>query len=255
MSSGTRILLPAAAIAALLGLWELYVDLGGADPLVLPPPHAVASALYEDRSTLWSNFLVTAQEVVFGIAVAIVAGFALSVAIHLSEVLRRAVLPLLIASQAIPIVVVAPLLLLWLGFGILPKLLVIALVAFFPVVITTLTALEQIDPGLIKLMATFDSDRRGTLRLVELPAALPGLFTGAKLAAVFSVIGAVFAEQAGSNAGLGYLLTVTEAQLLVPEAFAAVTILSGFAIALFVLLSLAERRALPWAYQAKGESA
>ncbi len=248
-------MLPAAVIVALLGLWELYVDLGGADPLVLPPPHAVASALYSNRSTLWKNFLVTAQEVVFGIGVAVVAGFALSVAIHLSDVLRRAILPLLIASQAIPIVIVAPLFLLWLGFGIFPKLLVIALVAFFPVVITTLSALETVDPALIKLMRTFDASRWQTLRRVELPAALPGLFTGAKLAAVFSVIGAVFAEQAGSNSGLGYLLTVTEAQLLVPEAFAAVAILSGFAIVLFVLLSVAERRALPWAYQSKGEPA
>jgi NitT/TauT family transport system permease protein/putative hydroxymethylpyrimidine transport system permease protein len=255
MTSARRILLPAAIVALLLGAWELYVDLGGADPLLLPSPHAVASALYNDRGALWSNFTVTAKEIVLGIAVAVVSGFVLSVAIHLSATLRRALLPLLVASQAVPVVIIAPLFLLWLGFGILPKLLVIGLVAFFPVVITTLAAMETVDPELLKLMRTFDASRRQTLGRVELPAALPGLFTGAKLAAVFTPIAAVLAEQAGSTSGLGYLLTVTESQLLAPEAFAAVTVLSGFAIVLFIVLSVAERRALPWAYQAKGESA
>jgi putative hydroxymethylpyrimidine transport system permease protein len=249
-----RILLPVLLLVALLGIWELYVDLGGADPLVLPPPHQIASALFHDRAPLWSNFLVTAKEVVLGIAVAVAAGFVLSVTIHFSPALRRAVYPLVVASQAVPVVVVAPLFLFWLGFGIVPKLLVIGLVAFFPVVVTTSAALETIDPDLIKLMRTFDASRREIFRRVELPAALPGLFTGAKLAAVFSVIGAVFAEQAGANAGLGYLFTITQSQLEIPEAYAAVAVLSGFAILLFVLLSVAERRALPWAYQRKGES-
>jgi len=249
-----RILLPVGVLVALFAIWELYVDLGGADPLVLPPPHAIASALYTDRATLWSSFTATAQEVLFGIAVAVVAGSVLAVGIHLFATLRRAFMPLVIASQAVPIVVIAPLFLLWLGFGILPKLLIIALVAFFPVVVTTTAALETVDPELIKLMRTFDASRLHTLCRIELPAALPGLFTGAKLAAVFSVIGAVFAEQAGSNSGLGYLLTISENQFLESQAFAAVAILSLFAIALFALLTVAERRALPWAYRPKGDA-
>ncbi len=124
----------------LLGIWELYVDLGGANPLILPAPHAIAQSLYDDRSLLWSNFLVTAEEVLLGILVAAVAGLALAIAIHFSDTLRRAIYPLLIASQAIPIPIIAPLLVLWLGFGIAPKLVVIALVCFFPIVVTTLAA-------------------------------------------------------------------------------------------------------------------
>jgi putative hydroxymethylpyrimidine transport system permease protein len=240
-------------LAALLGAWELYVDIGGADPLILPAPHEVARSLYLDRSLLWSNFLVTAEEVLLGIAVAAVSGLGFAIAIHLSATLRRAVYPLLIASQTVPIPILAPVLVLWLGFGILPKLVVIALVSFFSVVVTTLAGLAAVDPGLLKLMRTFDASRLRTFRHVELPAALPGLFTGTKIAVVFAVIGAVFAEQAGASAGLGYLFEQSIPQLLTARAYAAVVILSLFAIALFALLTLAERLALPWAYEPTGE--
>jgi len=244
-----------ALLLLLIGAWELYVDLGGADPLILPAPHSIAKALYTDRSLLWRNFLVTAQEVLLGILVATVLAFALSVLLHFSPVVRRAVYPLLVASQALPIPIVAPVLVLWLGFGILPKLIVIALVSFFSIVVTTLAALAGVDPALLKLMRTFDATRLRIFRHVELPAALPGLFTGAKIAVAVAVIGAVFAELSGSSSGLGYLFQQANAQILMPRAYAAVVILSAFAIALFAALTVAERLLLPWAYQPRGDLA
>ena len=243
----------ALMLLLLAGCWELYVDLGGADPIILPAPHAVASALYNDRSLLFSDFAVTAQEVLLGILVAAAAGFAFSVAIHFSQTLRAAVYPLLVASQTLPIPIVAPVLALWLGFGILPKLMVIALVSFFSIVVTTLAGLASVDRDLIKLMRTFDASRRAVFRHIELPAALPGLFTGAKIAVAVAVIGAVFAEQAGSSSGLGYLFQQSIPQLLTARAYAAVVILSAFAVALFALLSVAERLALPWNYEPRGD--
>jgi NitT/TauT family transport system permease protein/putative hydroxymethylpyrimidine transport system permease protein len=252
-----RFLRPVPAIlllVALVGIWELYVDLGGADPLVLPPPHDVVKALYEDRSLLWSNFVVTAQEVLLGIVVAAAAALALALAIHFSRTLRRAVYPLLVGSQAVPIPVFALVLVLWLGFGLAPKVLVVALVSFFPIVVTTLAGLSAVDPDLLKLMRTFDAPRRRTFRHVEFPSALPGVLTGAKIAVAVSVIGAVFAELAGSSSGLGYLFQQSENQLLMPRAYATVLVLSIFAILLFALLTLAERIAVPWAYQPRGES-
>lgn len=243
----------AIVLAASIGIWEIYVDAGGADPLILPAPHAVASSLYEDRGLLWSNFLVTAEEVLLGILVAAVAALLLAGAMHFSTTVRRAVYPLLIASQTIPIPILAPLFVLWLGFGLLPKLVVVALVSFFSIVVTTLAALAAIDPALIKLMRTFDASRWRTFRHVEMPAALPGVFTGAKLAVIFAVIGAVFAEQSGANAGLGYLFEQSIPQLLTARAYAAVVILSVFAIALFAVLTLAERLTLPWAHPDPGE--
>ncbi len=252
-----RFLRPVPAIlllAALVGIWELYVDLGGAAPLVLPPPHDVAKALFQDRSLLWSNFVVTAQEVLLGIVVAAAAALALALAIHFSRTLRRAVYPLLVGSQAVPIPVFAFVLVLWLGFGLAPKVLVVALVSFFPIVVTTLAGLSAVDPDLLKLMRTFDAPRRRTFRYVEFPSALPGVLTGAKIAVAVSVIGAVFAELAGSSSGLGYLYQQSENQFLMPRAYATVLVLSTFAILLFALLTLAERIAVPWAYQSRGES-
>ncbi|MGH2857103.1 MAG: ABC transporter permease [Solirubrobacteraceae bacterium] len=246
--------LPALAlIAALLGAWELYVDLGGVDPLVLPPPHAVAASLYTDRALLWSNFAVTAEEIVLGILLAMAGGLAMAVAIHFSPTLRRALYPLLVASQAVPIPMLAPVLVLALGFGIGPKLIVIALVSFFPIVVTTMAGLAAVDPDLIKLMRTFDASRAQTFRRVELPAALPGVFTGTKIAIVVAVIGAVFGEWIGASAGLGYLFEQSVAQLLPARAFATTAILCALSIGLFGLMTVAERRLLPWAHQPSGD--
>ena len=250
-----RYLPPILLLAALIGAWELYVDLKGQSfSLILPAPHQVADSLYTDRSLLWRSFGVTAEEVLLGILLACVAGLVLAIAIHFSHAFRRAAYPLVIASQAVPVVILAPVLAFWLGFGILAKLAVVALVSFFSIVVTTLAGLRSVDPDLLKLMRTFDSPRLRTFWHVELPSALPGVFTGAKIAVAVSVIGAVFAEWNGSNSGLGYLILVSIPQLLSARAMAAVLILSVFAIALFGLLALAERVALPWAYEPRGES-
>jgi len=248
---------PAALLlVALIGVWELYVDLhGDTFSLILPAPHQVAKALYTDRGLLWSNFLVTAKEVLLGILLATALGFVLAVAIHFSPTVRRAVYPLVVASQAVPVVVFAPVLAFWLGFGLLPKLAVIALVSFFSIVVTTTAGFAMVDPDLIKLMRTFDASRLRTFRHVEMPTALPGVFTGVKIAVAVSVIGAVFAEWNGSNSGLGYVILQSLPQLLAARGVAAVVILSVFAIALFSLLALAERLALPWAYHDREERA
>lgn len=239
-------------LIALFGAWELYADFGPVDPLLLPAPHAVAQALVDDRALLWSNFTVTAGEVLLGILVAAAAGLACAIAIHLSLAVRRSVYPLLVASQTIPIPIVAALLVVWLGFDIAPKLVIVGLVSFFPIAVTTLDALGRVDPELMKLLRTLDASRLAVLRHVELPAALPGLFSGAKVGVTVAVIGAVFAEQAGSSSGLGHLVQQAIPQLLTARAYAAVLILSAFAIALFGLLTLAERIALPWAHEPRG---
>jgi putative hydroxymethylpyrimidine transport system permease protein len=242
----------AAIVLALLGAWKLYVELSGIDALLFPPPDDVAQALWEDRALLWDDLQVTAGEMLLGILLAGVMGFALPVALHLSLPLRRSVYPLLIASQTIPMVLIAPLLVTWLGFGIAPKLVIIALVCFFPIVVTTLDALTRVDPELRKLLRTLDASRLRVLRHVELPAALPGLFSGAKVAVTFAAIAAVFAEWSGSSSGLGNLVQQAIPQLFTARAYAAVLILSTFSIALFGLLTLAERLVVPWANDPPG---
>jgi putative hydroxymethylpyrimidine transport system permease protein len=254
MSVVRQYLPPTFLLAGLIGAWEAYVDLkGAAFSLILPAPHQVAEALYSDRSLLLSSFRVTAVEVLLGIVVACAVGLGLALAIHFSHAFRRAAYPLVVASQAVPVVILAPVLAFWLGFGIGPKLVVVALVSFFSVVVTTVAGLSSVDPDLLKLMRTFDSPRHRTFRLVELPAALPGVFTGAKIAVAVAVIGAVFAEWNGSNAGLGYLILISIPQLLSARAMAAVVILALFAVVLFGLLALAERLALPWTHEPGGD--
>lgn len=244
-----RWVLPILGLALLLGIWQLYVKASGVDSLLLPSPIDVARALVNDRGALWHNLKPTAAETLLGILLGAIVAVLVAVALHFSTLVRLAFYPPLIASQAIPIPILAPLLVLWLGFGLMPKLVVVALVCFFPIVVTTLTALAAVDPELLKLMRTFDAGRLQTFRRVELPSALPGLFAGAKLAAVFAVLAAVFAEQAGAASGLGYLLLVTTENLEMSEAFATVLVLAALAILLFGLLTLAERRALPWVHR------
>ena len=245
-------MIAAVLVLALVGIWEAYAQFSGVEEIVLPAPSAILTALYEDRGLLWSNFTVTATEMGLGILVALALGLACAVAIHFSSVLRRAVYPLLVSSQTIPIVLVAPLLIAWWGFGLGPKLAIVALVCFFPIVVPTLDALERVDADLRKLMRTFGASRWQTFRMVEAPAALPGLLTGAKLSVAVAAIGATFAELAGSEAGLGNLMMKAIPQFETPRAFAAVLILSVFAVALFGLLAFAERRLVPWAHQPRG---
>ncbi len=237
---------------ALLAIWELYARTGGVDELILPAPTAIAEAAYEDRALLWDNFWVTAVEVAAGIAVSVVAAFALAVGLHLSRTARGAIFPLLVASQAVPIVIVAPLLVVWWGFGLTPKVAIVALVSFFPIVVATLDALRRVDPDELKLMRTLDATRWQTFRWAEAPAALPGALSGAKIAVAVAVIGAVFAEYAGSSEGLGHLILQSLPQLEIARAWAAVAILATFAVALFYALHLAERRIAPWAHRPGG---
>lgn len=239
--------LPVAGLTALLlGAWELYVGLGPVDPLILPAPSAIAASLFDDRGLLWSNLLVTAGEVLPGIVLAVVLAVALAVAIHFSVLLRRAAYPLLVASQAVPLVLLTPLLVAWLGFGLLPKLAIIALVCFFPILVATLDGLAAVEPDLLKLISTLGATRWQAFVRVEAPSALPGLFSGARVGVVFSLIGAFFAEWSGASSGLGVLAEQAIPQLETARAAAAVTLLAALAVALFGALTLAERRLVPW---------
>jgi len=252
-----RALPPLVLLLLLIGAWEVYVDAGGVEAAVLPAPHAVASALWHGGSVLWRNFAVTAEEVALGLAIALSAGFALAVAVHLSPLLRRAVYPLAVGSQAVPIPVIGVLLVFWWGFGIFPKLVVIALICFFPVLVTTSDALAAVDPDQLKLMRTLDASRWQAFRLTELPAALPAALSGARIALAVGVIGAFIAEVAtpttGPYPGLGRQI-MTDVNFQAPRAYAGTAILIAFAVACFYILALAERKLAPWRPKPRGDS-
>jgi ABC-type nitrate/sulfonate/bicarbonate transport system permease component len=252
VKSAKRWLAPAAIVIVALGAWQLaatwnlIADALSLKPYLVPAPSDIASALWTDRSLFASNAWVTLREVLGGLAIAIAAGFLLALALHLSATVRRALYPLLVASQTIPIIAIAPILVVWFGFGIGPKLVIIALICFFPVTVNTLDGLRSVDPELPKLMRTLDASRLQTLTRVEAPAALPYFLSGAKIAVAIAVIGAVFGEWAGSSAGLGYLILNLQNQVQTAQVFAAIVVLSAMSIALFGLLALVERRVAWW---------
>ena len=251
-SRAFAVLAPLAIVIALLlawelaARWEIVADALQIKPYLIPAPSEIADSLWRDREILAENGWVTLREVLAGFAVAFVLGLAFAVALHLSETARRALYPLLVASQTVPIIVVAPILVVWFGFGITPKLLIIALICFFPITVNTLDGLRSVDQDSVKLMRSLDAGRGAIMRRLELPAALPFLLSGAKVAVAVAVIGAVFGEWAGSESGLGHLMMESSAQLLTARVFAAVVVLSVFAVALFALLSVLERRFAWW---------
>jgi putative hydroxymethylpyrimidine transport system permease protein len=247
-----RWLPPIAIVVFLIALWQVAASLDviadalRIEPFLVPSPADIAQSLWTDRDLLVDNGWVTLQEILAGFALSVAAGVAFAIVLHLSPTLRRAFYPLLIASQTVPIVVVAPILVVWLGFGIGPKLAIIALICFFPITVNTLDGLRSVDADLVKMMRTLDASRWQTFRRVEGPTALPYFFSGAKIAVAVAVIGAVFGEWAGSSSGLGHLIQQASAQLQTARTFAAVVVLSVLAILLFWLLAVLERRVAWW---------
>lgn len=240
----------ALLVVVLLGVWEAVVRAGAVDELILPAPTSVARSLVEDFGLLGPDLAVTTLEAVAGLAAAVVAGAAVAVAMHLSEPARRALQPLVVGSQALPIPVLAAPLVLLLGFGLAPKIAIIALICFFPVTVNLFDGLRGTDPEQRKLLRALHATRWQRLRLLDLPAALPQAFTGLRIGAAVSVIGAVFAEWSGSDSGLGHSVLISSGQLESARTFAATTLLFALAITLYGAVSLAERRLLPWAPRA-----
>jgi NitT/TauT family transport system permease protein/putative hydroxymethylpyrimidine transport system permease protein len=236
-----------ALVVVLLGIWEAIVETGLVDPLILPAPHAVAQALVQDFHLLGPDLWTTAVEALAGLAAAALVGAAAAVAMHLWRPARRTLHPLVVGSQALPIPVLAAPLVLLLGFGLAPKIVIIALVCFFPVTVNLYDGLRSVDAEQRKLLRSLHASRLQTLRLLELPAALPQAFTGLRIGAAVSVIGAVFAEWSGSENGLGHSVLISSGQLEPARTFAATVLLFALAIVFYGAFALAERRWITWA--------
>jgi NitT/TauT family transport system permease protein/putative hydroxymethylpyrimidine transport system permease protein len=247
-----RWLLPTLLLVGLVGVWQVaastgaLADLLGLKPFLVPSPAEIAESLWQNRSLLAENAWVTLKEMVLGFGCAVVAGLCFAVAMHLFVTVRHTLYPPLVVSQAIPIIAIAPILVIWFGYGIGPKLWIVALVCFFPISVNTLDGLRSVDPEATKMMRTLDASRTQILRRLEAPTALPGFFSGAKVAAAVTGIAALFGEWAGANSGLGLLMREDNALLETSRLFAEVFLLAAMALALFALVALAERRVVTW---------
>jgi ABC-type nitrate/sulfonate/bicarbonate transport system permease component len=238
---------PAALIVlVLLGVWEGYVRLWAVPKWLLPAPSVIATTLVVSRELLLTHTLVTLLVVVIGFSLSLLCGILLACGMALSRTLERALYPFVIASQMVPIIVIAPLLLIWVGYGLTPKVIAVALTAFFPIVVNMGDGLKSVDPDAVNLLRTMGAGRWQIFAKVQVPTSLPFLFSGLRVAMAVSVIGAVIGEWMGSSQGLGYLMIRSKPQFLTERVFAAIVVLSVMGVALFVLVGVIEKLAIPW---------
>jgi ABC-type nitrate/sulfonate/bicarbonate transport system permease component len=238
---------PAFILAVtLLALWELYVRAGNISTQVLPTPTAIVQALFANWAVISDNTLQTLLETVLGMAAATVLGLLLAIMLDISSLVRRAVYPLLVTSQTIPIIALAPLLLIWFGFDIGPKIIVVTLYCFFPIAVASADGLAAAEPELINLLHSMRASRWQILWLVRLPGAMPAFFSGLRIAVTYSVTGAIFGEYVGAEKGLGIYMQLETNSHVVVLVFAAILVTAVLSLLLFGLVSLIERIALPW---------
>jgi NitT/TauT family transport system permease protein len=241
----TSLAYPILTIVLLIALWELLTRVFKVPLFLLPPPSAVATSVYANFGTLAANGWITIVEIVLGFALSILVGVPLALAIFLWPPFSRAVLPLLVSSQAMPKVAVAPLFLVWFGFGLLPKVLIAFLIAFFPIVISTAVGLSSIEPEKINLARCIGLNTMSTFFKVRLPNALPSIFAGLKISITLAVVGAVVGEFVGGDAGLGYLLMVANGSMDTPLLFAGIVALTLLGVLFYMLIEVGERLVLP----------
>jgi ABC-type nitrate/sulfonate/bicarbonate transport system permease component len=247
MSRAIRYLVPVLGIVAVFVVWDLAVRAFDVRPSTVPPPGDVFRAVADDWDVLWARTRVTLVEAAVGFSLGSAIGFVLAVLMSRWNVVRRVLYPVLIASQAIPPPAMAAPLVIVLGFGLAPKIAVIALWVFFPVVVNVLDGLASVDRDLLNLARTMDGRRLRVFALIELPATITPLFSALKLGAAYSVTGAVIGEALASlTPGLGNYLGIKNSQLATDAVYAAVLLLTAIGLGGFLLMSLLERLATPW---------
>jgi ABC-type nitrate/sulfonate/bicarbonate transport system permease component len=246
---------PLALVGLLVILWEAYVRLTGLDPITLPPPSRVLTSLWDFRATAIGHLIPTLTEALVGCALAVALAIGVAVTLDRWGPVRRAVEPLLVTSQTIPVVAIAPLFVIWFGFGLLPKVLIVVLVTFFPVAIALLDGFGRVDPEATLLLRSMGASSRQTFRKLRWPTALPSLFTGLRISVVYAVIGAIFGEYVGATEGLGIWMKLSQNSFRTDLVFGAILLTALVSIALYVGVGMIERVVVPWSPTARRDLA
>jgi NitT/TauT family transport system permease protein len=236
---------PIGMMAALLAVWEVAAHVFAIPSFLLPAPSAIAQAMHEYAAVLIKNSVVTTVEILLGFGLSVTIGVPLALAIFLWKPFARTVYPVLVSSQAVPKVAVAPLFLVWFGFGLLPKVLIAFLIAFFPIVINTAVGLAAVEREKIYLAQSMGLGPVTTFFKIQLPNALPSIFAGLKISITLAVVGAVVGEFVGGQGGLGYLLLIANGNMDTALLFAGIVALTFLGVIFFALIGLVERLLLP----------
>jgi len=245
---GLKEVLPAIALSAvILIVWEMFIRIFNVVTFVLPAPSAIIVSLIKNRASLAVATQATAFEVLFGFVLAAIVGVVVALLIVRFERFGRALYPLIVLFQNVPKVALAPIFILWFGFELTPKILLIVIIAFFPVTIDMLAGLQSVEPSFVSLMRSVGASKNKIMLRVRIPHSLPHLMAGLKVAITFSVIGAIVGEFAGANRGLGYVIQFASTQLDTPLIFAALLVVSALGLAFYYVVEFAERLLVPWA--------
>jgi NitT/TauT family transport system permease protein len=245
-SAWRRAIFPTVFLVALVVLWEIAARVTDVPRYILPAPTEIAERLVRSFPLLWGHSVVTLTEIGIGFAAGVALGFGLAIPIAYSAVVRNTLYPLIVASQAVPKIAIAPLLVLWLGFDIWPKIVVTALMVFFPVTVTAAEGLTSVDRNLLDLLKSVHANQAQIFFKIRFPHALPHIFSGLKIGITLAVVGAVVGEWVGADSGLGYLLVYANTLLDSTLLFAALFLLIVIGVTLFILVGIAERLLLPW---------
>jgi len=239
---------PLLLMVLIIALWQFLTWLFEIKAYVLPAPSAIAVEIVSDRAVIFSQLRVTLFEIFAGYLLAVIVGFVLSVLIVYLPAFRRGVLPLIVASQTIPVIAIAPILVIWFGYNALPRIIITALVAFFPLTVNFVTGLQSVSAEFINFFRSLNASEAQIFRKLRFPAALPNVFAGLKVASTLAVIGATIGEWVGASAGLGYLMSQDSAQLNTTRVFASLVVLGTVGMLFFAAVGLIERLCMPWVY-------
>lgn len=247
MSQRFRSILPPLAILlGLLALWEGWVGFAHISAFILPAPSEVLLTLVHDRGVILGNLGVTLLEILSGFGAAAAVAFVSGVSISYSRILRRSVYPLIVLFHTVPVVAIAPILIIWFGYNIWPRIIVTALIAYFPMVVNVVAGFGAVEPELVSFFRSLNAGRLETFLKLALPTALPSIFAGMKITSVLAVVGATVSEWIGANRGLGQLIASDTSQFDTERVFASIAMLSFVGIVMFLAVSVVEWLALPW---------
>jgi ABC-type nitrate/sulfonate/bicarbonate transport system permease component len=245
---------PTVTALALIGIWQAVCSFGLVPSFMLPSPVDVVAALVGDVSLLASHTVTTLEEAALGLAIGVAVGFSVAVAMDRFDVVYRALDPLITVSQTIPTVAIAPLLVLWFGYGILPKVVLVVLTTFFPITVALASGFRSVDPDVLDLMRTMDATRWQVFRYAKLPAAADQFFGGLRISATYAIVGAVVAEWLGGSSGLGVYMTRVRKSFSYDRMFAAIILISALSLALMKGVDVLQRICMPWKRAGRNQS-
>jgi len=247
INKGISIFYPIFFFIFIIGVWELISRTGNVEPFILPAPTIIIKSLFANFNLIYKHILITAYETAAGFFIAVILGVIFAILMDSVMIIKKILYPLLVTSQTIPIITLAPLFIMWFGYGYLPKILIVVLICFFPITVSLMQGLSSVDLDYIKMLKSMGGSKKQIYSFVKLPASMPNFFSGLKIAATYSIMGATIGEWVGGKDGLGVYMLRAKHSFATEKVFGAILVITVLSILLLKLIELVERKSMPWA--------